>query len=144
MLDKFFIFLNFSNIYKNYKYNKLFAAHNISIFKKKKFLSNKIILIELNNLRDCHILYSYVVNILAEKFQAQIHAYVPRYFNSLVNFLVFKVKHFFKIDYFKIYLSFNVSKFFYPNRKFSNSKNFNLKVKKILDKLENKSDIYNI
>jgi hypothetical protein len=144
MLNKLLTFFNFSKLYLNYKYNKLFAAHNISIFKKKKFFSNKIILIELNNLRDCHILYSYVVNILAEKFQAQIHAYVPRYFNSFINFLIFKVKHFFKIDYFKIYLSFNVSKFFYPLRKFDNSKNLNFEVKKILNKLKNKSDIYNI
>jgi hypothetical protein len=145
MFIKLLTLLNLKKIYFNYKYGKIYAAHNLVYFrKKKKIHTKKIILVELNNLRDCHILYSYVVNILSEKFQAQIYAYQPRYFRSYINFLIFKIKLILKTDYFKIYMSFNVVKFFFPNKKINKSKYFDLILEKILKKIKNNSDIYNI
>ncbi len=81
---------------------------------------------------------------MSKKFNAEIHAYQPKFFQSYINFLIYKIKFIFKLDYFKIYSSFNVVKFFYPEKKITNSKYFYIILKKIIKKLKNNTDIYNI
>lgn len=144
MFIRFLTIFNLKKMYFNFKCSNAYFAHNIAYFRRKKISNKKIILVELNNLRDCHILYSYVANLLAEKFQAQIYGYQPRYFQSYINFLIFSLKLLFKIDYFKIYTSFNVIKFIYPNKTFSKSKCFYIILEKILKNLKNNTDVYNI
>ena len=52
-----------------------FILHNLKIFKKIKKKNQNIILIELNNYYPNHILYSYLSNVLSEKFNADIVGY---------------------------------------------------------------------
>ena len=58
-----------------YLYLIKIILHNLSIFKKKKYNNNKIILVEFNRLASSVISYSYLSNVLKTKFQADIFAY---------------------------------------------------------------------
>ena len=122
------------------KLKKKYKKHN-QVFFSKKYDDNKgIILVELNKLCDTHILYSYLSNILAEKFKAKIVGYNPRFFLSFKNQIFFIFKQFLNLDYFAIYKSFNTLEFFYPKKK----KIDQLKIDKIFQKLKNKKDLMQI
>ena len=125
------------------KITKDFINHNSIFFNKVKRSKNKKILLEINNMRDSHIVYSYLSNILSEKYNAEIYGFYPRYFSSFINFFIFKIKLFLKIDYFKVYSSFNVSNFFYPKNILKRKILFKTK-KKIFDNLRINDDIYDI
>ena len=122
---------------------KDFINHNSIFFKKVKRSKKKKILLEINNMRASHIVYSYLSNVLSKKFDAEIYGFYPRYFNTFINFFIFKIKLFFKIDYFKVYSSFNVSNFIYPKNILKHEILFKIK-KKIFDNLKTKNDIYDI
>ena len=81
------------------KITKDFINHNLIFFKREKRSNNKKILLELNNMRDSHIIYSYLSNILSKKYDAEIYGFSPRYFKTFLNFLIFKIKLIFKIDF---------------------------------------------
>ena len=125
------------------KITKEFIKHNSIIFEKSTRSKKKKILVEINNMRDSHITYSYLSNILSKKFDAEIYGYYPRYFRTFRNFLIFRIKFFFNLDYFKVYSSFNVNNFLYP-KKIIEKNNLLLLKKKIIDNLKTKKDIYNI
>jgi len=129
------------NFINKIKITKKFIQHNFVYFPKIENSSENIVLVELNKLSDIHILYSYLSNILANKYNAKIYGYNPRYFRSFLNLIIFNVKHFFKLDYFKIYQSFNVIKFFYPKQFFKIDKN---EINKKFKTLKNKSELYKI
>lgn len=125
------------------KITKNFINHNINFFSKYRFTSKNKVLVEINAMRDSHIIYSYISNILAKKFNAEIYGFNPRYFNSILNFVIYKIKYLLKIDYFKVYSSFNVKNFIYPQKKINKNKFLKIK-KKILENIKSKSDIYDI
>jgi len=91
----------------------MFCRHNLSNFKARKNFSRKsgVILIEANGLHSSHIAYSYLVNILANKYNAQIKAYFPRRAGSMAS----KVRHFcestLNLGRFAIYRSFGANEF---------------------------------
>ena len=58
---------------KNLKYTIAFLNHNKKFFVKQKHNLKKKILVESNSLCDSHIVYSYLANILAKKYNAQIN-----------------------------------------------------------------------
>ena len=125
------------------KITKNFINHNILFFRKYKFESKNKVLVEVNIMRDSHIIYSYVSNILAKKFNAEIYGFNPRYFNSVLNLFIYKIKYFLKLDYFKVYTSFNVKNFIYPQKKTNIIKFLTIK-NKIFENIKSKTDIYNI
>ena len=132
---------NFKNLLLNLKLKKKFKDHNKLYFPKNKNSKDGLILVELNKLCDIHILYSYITNILAKKYNSQIVGFNTRYFASLSNHLIFIIKKFFNLDYFSIYRSFNVDHFFYPKKKFVDEQKVfgiikNLKSKRELQQLQ--------
>lgn len=135
-----------SYIKKKFQYKKItkeFVRHNKMVFEKFKRNSNNKILLEINNMRDSHIIYSYLSNVLAKKFDAQVEGFYPRYFSSIVNLIIFKIKKILNFDYLKVYQSFNVDNFVYPKRNISHAEIIKIK-KDILKKIKEKEDIYNI
>ena len=71
--------LNFHNFFLYIYYKLKFLSHNKKIFKNKNKNKNyeNIILIEINDFYQNHILYSYLSNQLSKKFKAQIVGYFP-------------------------------------------------------------------
>ena len=128
------------NIFLNFKLKKKFIKHNRNFFFKNINNDKNIILVELNKLCEIHILYSYLSNILADKFEAKIIGYNTRYFYKFKNLLIFIIKRFLKLDYFAIYKSFNVSEFFYPQKK----KIDKLKINKIFQNIKDKKELMQI
>ena len=139
MIIKSFI----ERIFYHKKITKNFIKHNNFFLRKYRCESKNKVLVEVNAMCDSHIIYSYISNILAKKFNAEIHGFNPRFFNSIINLFIYKIKYFLKVDYFKVYLSFNVKNFIYPKKKINNNKFLKIK-KKIFENINSKSDIYNI
>jgi len=131
----------FRNFFSNKKNLKKYINHNLKCFGKKKYSSDNIVLVELNKLSDLPILYSYLSNILANKYKAKIFGYNSRYFKRFINLLIFNFKKFFNLDYFSVYSSFNVIKFFYP-KPFFKKNQFDIEQK--FNSLKTKSDLYEI
>jgi hypothetical protein len=125
------------------KITKDFINHNSIFFNKVERSKNKKILLEINNMRDSHIVYSYLSNILSKIYNAEIYGFYPKHFNNFINFFIFKIKLFLKIDYFKVYSSFNVSNFIYPKNILKRKILFKTK-KKIFNNLRTNDDIYDI
>ena len=107
----------FKNLLFNFRLKKKFKKHNQIFFSKKYYNNKDIILVELNKFCEIHILYSYLSNILAEKFKAKIIGYNSRFFLNFKNLLFFILKKFLNLDYFAVYKSFNVPEFFYPRKR---------------------------
>jgi hypothetical protein len=124
----------------NLRLKKKFKKHN-QVFFSKKYDDNKdIILVELNKLCEIHIMYSYLSNILAEKFKAKIIGYNSRFFLKFKNLIFFSLKRLLNLDYFAVYKSFNTSEFIYPKKK----KIDKPKINQIFHNLKNKKDLMQI
>lgn len=101
---------------------KKIINHNKKFFidKNKKNIDQNLVLIEFNNFTANHIGLSYLSNILKKKYNAKLIAYfghVLLTYNLERNFLTkFKILigSLFGLNFFGVYKSFGVSKFFYP------------------------------
>lgn len=128
---------------KNIKIVNKFSDNLKFLFKGSNYInSSSKILVELNQLRDCHIIYGYFANSLSKKNNAIIEAFLPKFFSSNINWFFFHLKKICKLDYFRVYSSFNTRNFFYPKKKFYDESK--KKANKLLSNLVNKKDILNI
>ena len=128
-----------------------FIKHNKRYFEKHfKNQNNDQVLVEFNGWQLCHIMNSYLANVLSERFKAKIKAY-PGYNNFNLNYLSlftnqfkWKIANSIHIKNFAIYKSFNTESFFLPNLSF-NQKQENKKIfEKVINKIKNKEDLLNL
>jgi hypothetical protein len=140
-MNKLFFFLGFY-LTKN-KIIKKFIIHNANLFKIKKRKTKNLILVEFNGWSLQHIIMSYITNVLALKYSANIYAYpgyvLNKYTLDWKSKIKFCLANLIPIKQFLIYVSFGTKKFFYP--KINNyENNIALKIYKkklnILKKLE--------
>lgn len=128
-----------------------FRRHNQKYLKKNyRIKDNNEILVEFNGWQICHIINSYLVNVLSFRFNAKIKSY-PGYssynlslFSKITAYLKWKINNYFKFRNFAIYNSFNVENFFLPNlnsvQKLKNKNLYNL----MISKINSKSDLLNL
>lgn len=95
------------------KATRLFVEHNQHYFSipKSRQSPNPKILMELNSMHSGHIAYSYLANVLSSEHNAEIVAYVPYAFSSVLAKLAHKIRFILNIDEFGIYKSFGTSDF---------------------------------
>ena len=91
---------------------------------------------------DSHIVYSYLANILSEKFNSRIISYNPNFFTNPFRKFIYYVKIFFLVSFKFIYSSFGVEKNILPKN--SDKKLILEKFNEVKNKLKNKSDVYDI
>jgi len=109
------------NIIKNFLIIRRYKSFNRKIFKKINVKNKSEILIEFNTFSSFHVLASYFVNYLSDKFSSRIVGYYNysliasslknSFFNKIKWFLISK----FFLKYCGIYNSFGVSNFIRPN-----------------------------
>ena len=118
-----------------------YYLHNKKNFKKN---SNRdsIVLVENNALCDSHIVYSYLANILSEKYNSRIISYNPNFFANPFRKFIFYIKIFFFVSFKYIYSSFGVEQNILPKN--SNKELILEKFNEVKNKLKNKSDVYDI
>lgn len=131
---------------KNFFFSKKIEIHNNKLFVKKKFNTKKIILVEFNNFCISHIIYSYFLDILKNKFKANIIAYdgqvllTHEFQLSILKKINIFISKFLKLNFFGVYKSFDVKNFYFPEKKNvnhlllkSNLSRFNKEVKNLKD-----------
>lgn len=99
---------------KNSKNLRNFIAHNKNIFLKRNGSRTKgaaVVLFELNNMQSAHIAYSYLANVLAKIYDANIIAYLPQTRVSTWNKLILNIKKILCIGEFGVYKSFGITGF---------------------------------
>ena len=102
---------------KRDKASQRFIRHNHRLFSGKtvsRSNSNdgRLVLMELNAMQSGHIAYSYLGNALADKFNADIQAYIPEPYGSKWRKIIFYIQKVFATQEFGVYKSFGASKFF--------------------------------
>ena len=108
---------------KNFFFSKKIEIHNNKLFVKKKFNTKKIILVEFNNFCISHIIYSYFLDILKNKFKANIIAYdgqvllTHEFQLSILKKINIFISKFLKLNFFGVYKSFDVKNFYFPEKK---------------------------
>ena len=145
-MNKLIFFIGFY-LTKNKTIKKI-ILHNINLFKLKKNNTNNIILVEFNGWSLQHVIMSYLSNVLALKYSANIYAYpgyvLNKYTLDWKSKIKFYLANLIPIKQFLIYASFGTQKFFFP-RINNYENNIALKIykkkKNTLGKLE---DIYKI
>ena len=65
--------------------------HNKKNFKKSPN-GDSMVLVENNALCDSHIVYSYLSNILSQKYNSKIYSYNPNFFDNKFRKLIFYIK----------------------------------------------------
>lgn len=122
-----------------------FINHNLSSFidgsKVKNHHDEPVVLFELNSFHVAHISYSYLANVLAEKFNARIVAYDPTIISSLRLKLEWKLSQFFSLFEFAVYRSFGTSTFLQPQMSSSLIKKAGQLSGEIYTGLKTKADI---
>lgn len=94
----------------NYFYKLKFLLHNKKFFKKKNNKSKNLILVEINDLYNNHILYSYLCDELSKKFEADIVGYFPSRPLSLKKKLSYFILNFLPLSKVSIFKSFGLKK----------------------------------
>ena len=127
-----------------YLYLIKIILHNLSIFKKKKYNNNKIILVEFNRLASSVISYSYLSNVLKKKFKADIFAYrLTAKKNFLKDIIWSVISKFYFLNTFNVYRSFGTSNFVNPgNLKILPKEE--LKIQYYLSKIKTKQSLLNL
>jgi hypothetical protein len=145
-MNKLFFFIGF--YFTKNKILKKFIQHNISLFKLKKKNTKNLILVEFNGWSLQHIIISYIANVLASKYSANIYAYpgyvLNKYTLDWKSKIKFYLANLIPIKQFLIYVSFGTKKFFYPSiNNHEDNIALNIYTKKItlLKKLEDISKI---
>ena len=126
---------------KSFFYLWTYYFHNKKNFKKKSY-GDSIVLVENNALCDSHIVYSYLANILSEKFNSRIISYNPNFFTNPFRKFIYYIKIFFLVSFKFIYSSFGVEKNILPKN--CDKKLILEKFNEVKNKLKNKSDVYDI
>jgi len=123
-----------------------FIAHNRSLFfrETEKDSSSPVIMMELNGMHSAHIAYSYLGNVMADKYGAQIKAYTPRHPKSRARGLIAEVKAFLGFEPYSVYGSFGVNEFI--RIKLDNKQKWRAKLlfKGLLPKIREKRDVENL
>lgn len=127
-----------------------FIKNNQKYFQKKNTPNNNEILLEFNGWQICHIINSYLSNVLSLKYKAKIKSYPGfnifnlNFFSLYIVNIKWKICNFFQFKNFAVYKSFNVESFFLPNlnslQKKINKNLFN----SIYPKIKDKSDLLNL
>lgn len=97
------------NFFKNITNRNKFIAHNKKLFVKKNKSKRNIILVEFNKWAYLHIIKSYICNILAKKYNAQIIAFESytlldgKVNKSLLKQVLIKTMQFFGFGNFGVY-----------------------------------------
>lgn len=125
------------NIYK-------FIINNKILFKNKNNNnSNNVVLVEYNRLHSSLISYSYLSNVIANKYKANIFSYKYEVKKNLIKIIIWKIFVLFNLGAVAIYKSFGVKGFI--NANVSYKKKLYEKISyKILKKIRNKEDILNL
>ena len=126
---------------RNLKYVKQFISHNLINYKKKTYKNSNKILVEVYDYKPSTIPISYLSNILAQKYQANIVGYYSN-FPSMKKKFKTLLEIFNPYDIKKIYKSFGVEKFIIPKK----SKHTAVEVlfTKIFKKINTKEDVLDI
>ena len=115
-MNKLIFFIGFY-LTKNKTIKKI-ILHNINLFKLKKNSTNNIILVEFNGWSLQHVIMSYLCNVLALKYSANIYAYpgyvLNKYTLDWKSKIKFYLANLIPIKQFLIYASFGTQKFFFP------------------------------
>jgi hypothetical protein len=124
------------SVYKFIKNNKFY-------FKKKlNNISKNIVLVEYNNIHASIIGYSYLSNVLANKYNANIFSYKIQVKKNVFKIIIWKFLVLFNLGSASIYRSFGVKGFLCSNIPFK--KNYEKQSYKILKKIKNKEDVLNL
>ena len=124
-----------------------FIKHNLRCFPKIPKISNDNgpeVLFELNGFHSAQIAYSYLANVLANKYGARITAYEPSRITSFWRNLEWRLSYYLSLREFAVYRSFGVSGFFQPQVNSKQSDKAWRLTDQILAEIENKSDIESI
>lgn len=126
------------NIYQFIKNNKFF-------FKKKINNNfNNIVLVEYNRIHASLIGYSYLSNVIANKYKANIFSYKYEVKKNIIKIVFWKIFVLFNLGVVAIYRSFGVKSFIYANASYKKKKIYEKLSYKILKKIRNKEDILNL
>ncbi|MDB9936480.1 hypothetical protein OAD13_00345 [Candidatus Pelagibacter sp.] len=111
---------------RNLKYIKEFIKHNFKNFKKKDYKKNYKILVEVYNYKPSIIPISYLSNVLAQKYHADLIGYYPSFLNFQDKFkrLLFEKLNPYGLN--KIYRSFGIEKFIIPKKQMIELKKYYL------------------
>ena len=140
MLFRFFKIINQLKFYFNYeKYVSKYEKHNIKKFNNHNKKEKKILL-EFFPSWSSQITFSYLTNVLAKKYDAEIITYLPED-KSFIKKNLYKLFFKFNFFYFKIMKSYGVNKILFP--KIINFNNKKYKIDKLY-KLKNKQNILDI
>ena len=101
----------------DFKYTKLFIDHNLENFKKINYKTGNKILVEIYNYKPSTIPISYISNILAKKYNADIVGYYPSFLKTKDKFKNFFFENYNPYGLHKIYQSFGVQKHIVPKKK---------------------------
>lgn len=131
---------------KSYKTISDYCIHNKSIFKKKIFNENKI-LVEFNKFQPSHVPISYLSNYLSKKYNSSINAFfnyslissplIPSYLDKFKWY----IGNFLSIKTFRIYRSFGTAEIFRPSIKSKKIKK--KKIDQYLNKIKTKNQLLN-
>tara|TARA_B100000989_G_C19528464_1_gene468259 strand:+ start:817 stop:2352 length:1536 start_codon:yes stop_codon:yes gene_type:complete len=106
--------------------------------------SNKIILVEFNRLASSIISYSYLVNVLSKKYNANVVAYrLTAKKNWIKDFIWKLISKLFFLNTFQVYKSFGTKTFICPNNINLDYK-YEKRIKIIVKKIKNKNDLLNL
>lgn len=114
--NSLFKLIAFIKSVKRDKATQRFIKHNSRVFSGKRVsrassYGDRVVLMELNAMQSAHIAYSYLGNTLADKFDADIQAYIPEAYESKWRKIIFYVQKVFALQEFGVYKSFGASKF---------------------------------
>ena len=137
---------------KKNNFIRAFIRHNKKIFPKKKNFenSNSEVLVEFNAFYPSHLIFSYMSNVLANRN----HSKITAFFNysiiasplkpSFLNRIKWYIGILFSVNFFEIYRSFGVDKFFRPTILKKHEKNAINGYNDIIRKIKCKNDVVNI
>jgi hypothetical protein len=126
------------NVYKFKKNNKFFFKNKLNRN------SDKIVLVEYNSIHASIISYSYLSNVIANKYNANIFSYKDQVKKNIIRVILWKVLVLFNLGAVSIYRSFGVKNFLYPDISFKKEKIYKKKSYQILKKIKNKEEILNL
>ena len=119
-----------------------YISHNKKTFTLSGKKSKSKILVEYNALCDSHIVYSYLSNHLAKKYNCEINSYDSKFHNSLFRKVTSFIKSYLFFSYRKIYRSFGATEHISPEK--MNDEFIERIKKKILDEVQEKKNIFEI
>jgi hypothetical protein len=123
-----------------------YIRHNFRCFSRTAKAKNEgpEILFELNGLHSAHIAYSYLANVLANKYGARITGYVTRESLSPLRKLEWKISNYLSLREFAVYRSFGTSGFLLPQLSSRQLVRARLLYDRTLTELKTKSNVESI